>query len=116
MINLSTRQLLVLWSELDDALHGKNGFGGDTAEIYAHTLLSVNPSADSSVSNRLRKEAKESDAKKAAESLYSVLKLFSKMRDCDIFVENKNLADVPKSYPFGIEPIYHRIHVKVKRK
>src|SRR5262249_25383349 len=43
MHNLSMAQALLIWSELMDAYHGKNGFGGDTAEIYMYRLMPYDP-------------------------------------------------------------------------
>jgi hypothetical protein len=111
MINLSTIQLLTLWSELDDALCGENNYGGDVAEIYAYTLQSANPSSGSNAPNSMRDKAQAEDSLKAAKSLHSVLALFSEIRDCTITVGGKEFGDwVAK------EPFVHRTHITVKRK
>ncbi len=46
MHSMSTKQTLDVWHELELALQGKNGFGGDTAEIYAYRLTPSNPSLE----------------------------------------------------------------------
>lgn len=44
MHNLSMKQALDVWSELETALHGTNGYGGDVAEIYVYRYSSNCPS------------------------------------------------------------------------
>jgi hypothetical protein len=111
MINLSQQQLLRLWSELDDALYGKNGFGADTAEIYAYTVLPADPTVDSASPAAMREKARRENALQAARTLHSVLVLFSEMRDCVITVDNDKLG---KWLLF--EPFDHRVHVTVRKK
>lgn len=37
--NLSMRQVVDVWSDLTDAYYGRNGYGGNTAEVYIYRLL-----------------------------------------------------------------------------
>ena len=103
MQNLSLMQALSLWSELEQAYYGDNGFGGNTAEIYAYTLLQSIPSQHLN-------EGNETDAgQQAATSLLQVLELFSKLRKCEITIEGCPYHD------FLSKPLIHRCHVRVVR-
>jgi len=42
---MSMVQALSVWMELEDALHGENGYGGDTAEIYIYRFMAYRPGA-----------------------------------------------------------------------
>jgi hypothetical protein len=111
MIDLSQRQLLKLWPELDDALYGKNGFGADTAEIYAYTVLPADPSADSASPAAMREEARRENALQAARTLHAVLVLFSEIRDCVITVDDDRLGKWMLTWEFE-----HRVHITVRKK
>ena len=43
MINISMKQLLDVWVELEDAYNGVNGYGGDTTETYAYLVMPFSP-------------------------------------------------------------------------
>ncbi len=111
MIHISILQLLRLWSELDDAYYEKNGFGGDTAEIYAYTLLPAHPSADSDAPERMRNKSKEEDGFQAAKTLLEILNLFAKMRKCVIVVDGRRLGRW-----FLQEPFDYKVHIMIKKK
>ncbi len=109
MLDLSTHQLLRLWSELDDAYYGKNGFGGDTAEIYVYTIQPARPITDSEAPEEMRREAVREEGLKAAKTLYEVLVLFSRMRNCLPVIDGRVLAAWLLE-----EPLDHRVHITIK--
>ena len=80
MHRLSMVQALSIWSELEAAYYGKNGFGGDTAEIYMYRLMSRCPRAEDGRRQEnppgLIREGLEEQTRDANESLYALLKHF----------------------------------------
>lgn len=102
---LSSTQLIALWVQLEDAYQGENGFGGDTAEIYAYTLLDHSPLVEKGRETSMGREAAEERAQQAAEALEAVLYHFAAVRQCEIEVDGEELCEV--------EPFDHRVHVRV---
>lgn len=98
MHNLSMVQALWIWSELEDARHGTNGYGGDTAEIYLYRLglrlLATDPSPK--------------DIETANTSLYNLLDHFSKENVVRVEVDGRALGEWVKTT--GNK---HRVHVRV---
>ena len=45
MFHLSMSQALGLWSDLEQAYHGTNSYGGDEAELYLYRLMPNTPTA-----------------------------------------------------------------------
>lgn len=103
---LSPTQLINLWMQLEDAYHGVNSFGGDTAEIYAYTLVASSPIAGTKSS--LGQQAARDQAVAAAEALDEVLTHFEAVRQCRIEVDGDE--DYGK-----VEPFDHRVHVRIIR-
>lgn len=116
MHRLSLVQALAVWSELEAAYHGKNGFGSDTAEIYMHTLMPRSPSAEEAWRRGEGKGCTVFDTaakelvQDANEALLSLLRHFAKTRKVHIEVNGKELGDWLKTADFD-----HRVHVKVIR-
>ena len=115
MINVSQAQLIDIWCDLEDAYNGCNGFGGDTAEIYAYKLYETNPLAMqyaySPKKNSLMEQAFREVTFKAAESFFHLLKLFIVKRDCRIVIDKRKFGKW-----LAKEPLIHRVHVKIIRK
>jgi len=120
MHNLSMVQALSLWSDLEAAYYGKNGFGGDTAQIYVYRAMQHEPfvarlaelgrsvhvhtDADIPLDVRLAREAYDT----AHESLHALFVHFATTHRARIEVEGRELGEWFKSARFD-----HRIHVKV---
>ena len=104
LLDLPLMELLRLWSELEQCYHGKNGYGGDTAEIYAYRLMRNNPLSQHP---RAEEEARREDAKQAGMILYDLLHLFARERHCSIKVNGGGLACLKDGFD-------HRVHVQVK--
>jgi hypothetical protein len=110
MENISITQALGVWSELEQAYYGDNGYGGDTAEIYAYRLQSYNPSASlMPQESEFGFQAKQEQAELAGKSLYSLIKKFCELRDCSIEVESADPEILLR------ECLVHRCHVRVLR-
>ncbi len=94
-----------LWQELEDALAGTNGYGGDVAEIYAYRL----------VKSYGRPPMSEAQSREAGWNLTLLLRRFREVHS-DAVV----LLDTPRGFvPLGEDgecpPFNHRAHVRVER-
>ena len=111
VIRLSMVQALSIWSDLSDAFYGKNGFGGDTAEIYLYRLMPSGPAAaaaslgEPGLHGDIAREAFD----EANATLFSILAYFQKERDARIEVEGRKLGPWLSSARFN-----HRVHVRVR--
>lgn len=107
MEHISMLQALTVWSELWQAYYVKNGYGGDTAEIYAYTLQPRCPIMEQPLDSL--PEVGIELGLQAAKSLYAILCLFREKHDCSIEVNGKVLGEW-----FADTPFVHRCHVKVE--
>lgn len=114
MHRISIVQALSLWSELESARCGKNGFGGNTAEIYMYRLMPRCPGGEAALhesggqGNTILDEMARELIQDANESLCSLLAHYAKTREAVIEIEGRELGDWLKTANFG-----HRVHVKV---
>ncbi len=96
MLDIPIRELLAIWSELDDCLHGKNGYGGNDAQIYAYRLTRYNPTIHShggfpkGTDSRAKAEIESHQA--AVDSLLDILSLFAEMRQCSIIIDGEPMS------------------------
>lgn len=108
---VSMAQALGVWSDLCDAYHGKNGYGGDTAEIYMYRFMADCPTV--SLSRRpLTGIAADEEAlrvKAANEALHALLAHFAEERICVVLVEGQPLGAWVATAGFD-----HRVHVTVR--
>lgn len=115
MHNLSMAQALDVWSDLEAAYHGKNGFGGDTAEIYLYRIMQRSPMYEAARQGHGGTTAKqEHDAivRAANRSLYNLLDYFGKQKeDIKIFVNDRRLGTW-----LAVADLDHRVHVRIERK
>ena len=111
MINISLPNALRIWAELEAAYYGNNGYGGDTAEIYAHRVLNFSNLARLAQcisSSGLGREALVEEATECSEALAEIIKLFKDVHpDCDITVD----GTTPKKALS--QPLTHRCHVTI---
>lgn len=100
--SISINQALDVWSDLSDAYHGCNGYGGDTAEIYAYRLQ---PGG-----GHLCKTPE--DLYEGAKALVFLCSKFSARYPSTILIDGSSPAEWLKTHgsAFG-----HRAHVQVKR-
>lgn len=104
MTHLSMAQALSLWSELEQALHGTNGYGSDTAEIYIYRLMRRCPTLEAGIDSQVAAE----EYAQANASLYDLLAHFAVERDATITVEGRRLGKWLRRARHD-----HRVHVKV---
>jgi hypothetical protein len=108
MKNLSMVQALEIWSELESAYYGQNGFGGDTAELYAYRFYSYSPSAViGKTPSAIREQAFD-----ASGSLHEMLFFFKKVHEGVEF----EIDGLPFDDHLDMDKFPHRIHLRVIRK
>jgi hypothetical protein len=106
MLRCSTAQVLDVWMDLEDALRGENGFGGNTAEIYSYRLTEHRPSL--TASGAIGDEARSEAAAIASKNLKAILEHFTEYRHASIWVDGVQLKK------WGCAPNDHRWHVRVE--
>ncbi len=106
-------EFVALWCELDDAYYGKNGYGGDTAELYAYRFEVYCPTRHG-VAGRAGTASPtdwmEAFAKNASR-LLDLLTLFASVRDCFVLIGERKIGKWVLAMQFD-----HRVHVRVQRK
>jgi hypothetical protein len=124
---LSIEQALGIYDELIDCYHNKNGYGGDTAEIYTYRFLPMSSTYSQSWSKEksMFEEDILSMEKKAAKSLKEIIDIFIERYPSKVFV-NAFADAVPIPFNTWFRKVLsvksmtdynrfsHRIHVKVK--
>lgn len=81
LLEVSPLELMKLWGELVEAYHGVNGFGGDTAELYAYRFLPYVSSAES---------AENENYFKARHKLNALLEMFCVAYRCSVLVDGRH--------------------------
>ena len=111
ILNASPLQIMGLWEELLDAQHGRNGYGGDTAEIYITRFMthSSTVALDRMRSGELSDGARD-DYREAARTLHALCRLFEKRRGVVIEMEEGTLDDLTGDQVFD-----HRVHLTVSK-
>ncbi len=110
VLNIPMIEVLKVWGELVECLHGANGYGGDTAELYAYRFAGDSPSRrllDKSV----RGEADAAAALEARQALHSLLSIFEGVYGARCTVNGMSLMLWHSMK--NKEPFDHRVHVKV---
>ncbi len=108
--SISTDQLLRLWGELISAYYGKSGFGGDTCEIYAYTLMRYDPViVHGKRDSDMRAEAERESWESAKQALLQVVKRFADDWKCECLIDG---VSVLAYQDIGI--FNHRVHIQVR--
>lgn len=116
---MSLHQILDVWGDLVAAYHGVNGYGSDTAEIYAYRMLPDCPRRRLSPPGcgGLTDEAHAEAAQAAARNLYGLLATFREhYPDCRIYPDctrSGNGRILGKWYTQV--HLDHRTHVRILR-
>lgn len=90
-LDLPADAALGVWYDLERALAGKNGFGGDVAEIYAYRLVprriidKTDPSFITGSTEAEEHAAKEELARVAGANMTRILRHFARLHDRVIF-------------------------------
>lgn len=116
ILNIPLGELLKLWGELIEAYHGVNGYGGDTAELYAYRFRRDDPAARLDKVDgekcQLRKDAEHAAEIDARKALYGLLWLFEHtVTNAKVRIDGKMLYQWQQI----AEKFDHRVHVKVVR-
>lgn len=102
MKNQPLSTILWLWSELEQAYHGSNGFGGHEAEIYVYRFLRFDPGHLTTTT------VDDGNIREALTSLYEILAEFSRRREASIRVNGRAL-----SRQMIASDQRHRFHIRV---
>ena len=107
-------QLLTLWGELVEAMHGVNHYGGDTAELYAYRFGIDLPATQ--LGGEIGDEAVADRDHQRAESLYALLKLFEE--SYEVRVEVLTYRDCGRRIGpwLARDRFVHRAHVRVRER
>jgi hypothetical protein len=107
LLHLSPLGLLDVWDDLLTARYGDNGFGGDTAEIYAFRC--VGPGAVMMLAAARPDSGMARDAAlEAAQGLHAILELFTTRHRVIVEVDGCIFGPWVATTPF-----YHRAAVRV---
>lgn len=120
MLNLTQKQLVELWSELEQCYYNDNSYGGDVAEIYAYRLQEYNPilaiALVKGTTGGFFDVAIRKAAISAAKNLYHLLILFSETRTVKIDVELPGQESKELGTWLLEAELHHRCHVKIRGK
>lgn len=115
MHRLSLVQALSVWSDLEAALYGKSGYGGDTAEIYIYRFLPyvAGDRGTQSLDDLMRSgtiigNGVREDYDNANVSMHNLFLHFAQTHRARIEVNGRELGEWLKTARFT-----HRVHVKV---
>ncbi len=105
LLEVSQLELMKLWAELNEAWHGINGFGGDTAEIYSYRLQPYSPMA------RTGNIQRGILCHNAAYALVNLVEIFCGEYKCAATIDNVP----PRKWQDEIDIFDHRAHVRIKK-
>lgn len=102
--------MLDVWGELVEAYCGCNGFGSDTAEVYAYHLMPDDPRRRLGAPDGAR-DAEEEAARLASAAFHALLGTFADRYDCTVEIDGRPWAvDAPPA------TTGHRWHVRVTKR
>jgi hypothetical protein len=105
-IDLSLDKILDIWSDLEAALYGRNGYGGTVTEIYAYRC--VNSEAAAFDTDRYR------NAGAAGRNLTAILRRFVDQHQCVIGIQTGRDEFTPIDLDLTpVDAFDHRIHLEV---
>lgn len=118
LLTINTLELMKLWGELVEAYHCKNGYNGDTAEIYAYRLMPYSPTAHGGEFGFTGAQARREVNRSAAMALCELCELFAAQYGCAVGIQGG--GDEPKWLEprdwlkvEAVEYFDHRAHVRV---
>ena len=108
LLSIPIDELLRLWTELEEARLGRNGFGSDTAEIYAYRFHRRNPEIEQTTSDSRRAIREGERDRDAARALAALLDLFETHHErVQLFVDDERFVG-------DVRPNPHRWHIRVE--
>jgi hypothetical protein len=112
LLTVNTLELMKLWGELCEARLALNGYGGDTAEIYAYRFMAYDPTAHSeAIKGDMRELAIEDCNGLAANCLAALCEEFERAYEVTVEIDGESIKDWlmgRKELPYN-----WRAHVKV---
>lgn len=108
--NLSLRQILGIWTELEEARRGSNKFGGTVAEIYAYPITTFSPAVCLARRNGETSVLETKIFNEAADRLIAILDLFREYYSVKIKIDGLSPAKWRKACDEGFS---HRVHIEV---
>lgn len=108
LLDVPTLELMKLWAELVEAYHGHNGYGGDTAELYACRFQRNDPRL---AHENMRDEARRENGIASAPDLVELVELFCEEYDCAALID----GHAPTEWSKMVQCFDHRAHVKIVR-
>ena len=112
MRNVSITQVLSIWTELEEARHGTNGFGSHTAEIYAYRVMPYRPGYNINCENDEISDSSTTQ-REAARSIVALCKLFIETHERNTLTID-GLA--PDEWLKQNDQFLHRCHIEVSKK
>lgn len=117
MMNLTTAQVVALWSRLEQCYYNDDSYGGDECEIYEYTVLPRCPLADEFCNMKngdfmgdVGRKANDEIAKNMWDDLTAIFTRFQTEKGCVLYIEDQPLHDTEWH---GCR--FHRIHIRVER-
>ena len=111
LLEVSQFELMKLWAELNEAWHGVNGFGGNTAEIYSYRLQLYSPMAHGPNRTGTGDIEKRILCHNAACVLVDLVEMFCHEYSCTATIDNAE----PRKWQYEIDTFDHRAHVKIEK-
>lgn len=108
MMEQAMLRFLSVWAELEAAYYGKNGYGGNVAEIYAYCLLVLAPGDPTG----------EERGDVAARELERMLQMFAHVHEDARFGVEVAHREFSPFFPLERQPLpsfSHRIHIQITR-
>lgn len=113
LLTVNPLEMMKLWGELVECYHGVNGYGSDTAEIYAYRLMPYSPVVHNGAMMSILKAERSADLNAtAANALASLCEEFARQYDCKIEIDE---CDIRAWLLLVTDQFDHRAHVKVIR-
>jgi len=113
LIEVPLIELLKLWGELVEAYHGKHGFGGDTAEIYAYRLQPYHPLAHGRPITENGNEELHLISLRAGNALVALVEEFCNQYDCQATINDIGLDAFFKELNANRFEFDWRVYVKI---
>jgi len=113
LIEVSLIELLKLWGELVEAYHGKNGFGGCVAEIYAYRFTRYSPLAHTPPVTPLGEEELQIINLKAGNALVALVEEFCNQYSCKATIDTLDLGVWCRQMNAGMFRFDHRARVEI---
>ena len=111
LYQVSTLQIMQLWEELMACVYGKNGYGGNVAEIYLYTVMPSCPY----VTDDIESKQADQEFENANKNLYDLCKLFEKRRNVKLFMFEGEKPTSLSALVDGKILWTHRVHIGVKQ-